>query len=107
MLSLCAVLQVKQLLPHPRIIGRTFPICQLDVDGVQIEISSMHTRTPFKMSSTPAAAAAAGAGGISSGAVPPDAAQILQAGPKAAAVAAAAAAAMAAGQVRVAISFWC
>jgi hypothetical protein len=103
MLLVCAVLQMKQLLPQPRIIGRTFPICQLDVDGVQIEISSMHTRTPFRLNSTTAAAG----GGSSGGAVPPDAAQILQAGPKAAAVAAAAAAAVAAGQVRFALSSWC
>lgn len=89
----CAALQLKQLVPRARIIGRTFPICQLDLDGVRIEISSMHTRTPFRLSSSTAAS------GSAAGAVPPDAAQVLQVGPKAAVVAAAAKAAVAAGQV--------
>lgn len=85
-------IQVKHLLPKPRIFGRTVPICQLDVDGVRIEISSMHTRAPIRV-----AAAAAGDAAVTG--VPPDASQILQAGPKAAVVAAAAAAAAAGGQV--------
>jgi len=77
-------LQVKQLVPKSSLFGRNFPICQLLVQGVRIEVSSMHTR-PHSSSS------ARGPAGRS-GTVPPDAAQILQAGPKAAAAAAAAAA---------------
>jgi hypothetical protein len=88
--------QVKHLLPKPRIFGRTVPICQLDVDGVRIEISSMHTRPLIRVAVT---AAAAAAGDAAAAGVPPDASQILQAGPKAAVAAAAAAAAAAGGQV--------
>lgn len=90
-------IQVKHLLPKPRIFGRTVPICQLDVDGVRIEISSMHTRPPIRVSMKAPAAAAAGDTAVAG--VPPDASQILQAGPKAAVAAAAAAAAAAGGQV--------
>lgn len=76
--------QVKQLVPKSSVFGRNFPICQLLVQGVRVEVSSMHTR-PHSSSSTRGHA-------TGSGGVPPDAAQILQAGPKAAAAAAAAAA---------------
>jgi hypothetical protein len=89
----CA-LQVKRLMHKPRVFGRTVPICQLDVDGVRMEISSIHTRPPVRLG-TPAGSA----GELASAGVPPDAAQILQAGPQAAVAAAAAAAAAAGGQV--------
>jgi hypothetical protein len=91
-------LQVKQLLPRPRVFGRTFPICQLNVNGVRMEISSMHTLPPVRLQ----AAGSAGARAI----VPPDAAQVLLRGPKEALVAAVAAAKAAGAQVGTASGLW-
>lgn len=83
--------QVKQLLPRPRVFGRTFPICQLNVNGVRMEISSMHTLPPVRLQ----AAGSVGCRAI----VPPDAAQVLLRGPKEAVLAAVAAAKAAGAQV--------
>ncbi|KAF6258639.1 hypothetical protein COO60DRAFT_1094036 [Scenedesmus sp. NREL 46B-D3] len=52
--------QVKALFRSPRIIGRNFPICQLEASGLKLEISSMHTRPPRAWQPSPTAAAAAG-----------------------------------------------
>lgn len=68
--------------------GRTFPICQLQSDGVCIDISSMHTRTPHRIMGASTGSSSSNTTAV----VPPDAAQILQAGgPRAAAAAAVAA----------------
>jgi hypothetical protein len=56
------VLQVKALFRNPRIIGRNFPICQLEVSGLKLEISSMHTRPPRTWQQAAASTAAAAAG---------------------------------------------
>lgn len=82
---------MKQLLPRPRVFGRTFPICQLNVNDVRMEISSMHTLPPVRL----LAAGSVGGRAI----VPPDAAQVLLRGPKEAVVAAVAAAKAAGAQV--------
>jgi hypothetical protein len=37
---LLLTVQVKALFRNPRIIGRNFPICQLELSGVKLEISS-------------------------------------------------------------------
>ncbi|WIA18376.1 hypothetical protein OEZ85_009838 [Tetradesmus obliquus] len=50
--------QVKALFRNARIIGQNFPICQLELPGLKLELSSMHTRPPRAWQ--PAAAAAAG-----------------------------------------------
>lgn len=92
-------MQVKQLLPRPRVFGRHFPICQLHVEGVRIEVSSMHTLPPVRLQAA-GAAGAAGAGAGGRAVVPPDAAQMLDKGPKEAVAAAMAAAKAAGAQVR-------
>lgn len=97
-----SLLQVKQLLPRPRVLGRHFPICQLDVEGVRIEVSSMHTLPPIRLQAAGAAATRTAGSGSGSGraVVPPDAAQMLDKGPKEAVAAAVAAAKAAGAQVR-------
>jgi hypothetical protein len=71
---LLLTVQVKALFRNPRIIGRNFPICQLELSGVKLEISSMHTRPPRAWQPAAAAAAAAGSGAGSAG-VPADVAE--------------------------------
>jgi hypothetical protein len=76
--SICtgfACLQVKALFRNPRIIGRNFPICQLELSGIKLEISSMHTRPPRSWQQ--AAATAAGGSGAAAGSavVPADVAE--------------------------------
>jgi hypothetical protein len=69
-------LQVKALFRNPRIIGRNFPICQLEVSGLKLEISSMHTRPPRAWQQPAASnAAAAAAGGGAAAGVPADVAE--------------------------------
>ncbi|WIA38656.1 hypothetical protein OEZ86_001963 [Tetradesmus obliquus] len=61
--------QVKALFRNARIIGQNFPICQLELPGLKLELSSMHTRPPRAWQP----AAAAGGGG--SAGVPADVAE--------------------------------